>query len=205
MEFRLKEVESIISKIVRDLGIGDKEIPYQDYIEWIYEGLQMIGAYSQYKEKIGKIKIEGYQGKLPSDYFSMMANPGLKYKLSHDTIYVEAKEGEVSINYLALPVDERGYPLIPDNISYDEALKWKVAYMLAIRGDLPKHLTLEFTQAQWFKYVRQARAVANAFTPDQVERLRDTRMKLVPDMHQYDVGFHRVDGRFKQDNSDGRN
>jgi hypothetical protein len=205
MEFRLKEIESIISKIVRDLGLGDKEIPYQDFIEWIYEGLQLIGAYTQYTESQADIVIESYRGKLPTDYFSAVSNPHIKYKISHDTIYTEIKDGTIKFNYLSLPVDDRGYPLVPDNVSYDEALKWRVANMMAIRGDAPKHLTVEFTLAQWGKYVRQARATANSFNPDQFERHRDMRMKLVPDVHQYDTAFHRLEGRFKQDNPDGRN
>lgn len=206
MYFKLKPVEAVIAKIVRDFALGDKEIPYQDFIEWIYEGLQAIGAYTQFKEQLMvPIKIESYRGKLPHDYFAMIANPHLKYRISHDTITVEQREGEVKINYLSMPVDERGYPLLPDNVSYDEALKWKVGSMLAIRGDLPnKQITLEFAMQMWFKYVRQARAQGNSISADDLEKLRDVRMKLVPDMHQYDVDFRRVDDRFKQDTADGR-
>lgn len=207
MQFRLKPVDTIISKVIRDFGIGDKEISHLDYVEWIYEGLQAIGAYTQYEEKLDvPVKIEGYQGKLPMDYFAMIANPGLKYKVTHDTIIVQKKEGEVKINYLAMPVDERGYPMIPDNVSYDEALKWKVGSMLAIRGDLPnKNITLEFAMQMWFKYVRQARAQGNSISADTIEKLRDVRMKLVPDQHQYFTNFKRVDDRFKEDTPDGRN
>jgi hypothetical protein len=207
MELRLREVEGVIAKIVRDLGIGDREIPYQDFIEWFYEGLQQIGAYSQFQERLMvPIEIVDYRGKLPRDFYTMIANPHISaYKVNHDTITTNIKNGTLKINYLSMPVDDRGYPLIPDNVAFDNALMWKVAFNMSIRGDLPnKNLTLEFCQAQWFKYCRQARAQANAFSPDNLERHRDMRHKIVPDIHQYDVDFHRLDGRFKEDTPDGR-
>lgn len=204
MEFRLKPVETIVAKIVRDLGLGDKEIPYQDYIEWIYEGLQLIGAYSQYKENLMvELPIEDYRVKLPVDFFSLMANPHLRYKRTGDVLIVENKTGKIKLNYLSLPVDERGYPLVPDNVSYDEALKWKVAMMLTLRGEL-KQIGYELAVNRWNLYCKQARAQGNAFTADEMERLADTRTRFPQDIHQYDVDFQRVSGRFKQDTPNGR-
>ncbi len=47
----------------------------------------------------------------------------LTYELNDDYITLSVKTGKVCISYLAHPVDECGLPMVPDDISYKEAVK----------------------------------------------------------------------------------
>ena len=47
----------------------------------------------------------------------------LTYKLQGNCIFTSFEEGIVEIAYQAMPMDDDGYPLIPDNSSYERALE----------------------------------------------------------------------------------
>ena len=87
------------------------------------------------------------------------------YNIVLDNILTSFRNGTLKIQYLAMPTDDEGFPLIPDNESYKEAFFWKVARQLAIRGQLPnKELTYERCDYEWNWYCGQARAEANVMT-----------------------------------------
>jgi hypothetical protein len=194
MNFRLKSVKSIIYKTVRDLGIGDREIPWQDFIEYCAEALQQIDGYTQYIERLGvEIEIEDNIAKLPLDFYSAIANPHLVYKIQGDSIVTEKANGVICFNYLAFPLDEEGFPLVPDNVAYDEALMWKIATKLAMRGDLVSTaMDLRYCEAKWNFYCKQARSVSNMLSADDTERFAQNRLRFKPDSRQYNVEFWRV-------------
>lgn len=194
MEFRFKSIKTVIYRVLRDFGIGDKEIAWQDYCEWGIEALQLIDAYTQYIERYEfPITIENNMAKLPDDFYSAMANPGLAYKIQDDSIVTEKKNGEIKLNYLALPFDEEGFLLIPDNISYDEAIKWRIGMMLSIRGELNNPvLNLQYCEAKWNFYCRQARSKSNMLDAESLERFAQNRLRFKLDTNQYATGFHRV-------------
>ena len=245
MIYKLTSINTIISKIVRDLNLGDKEIPYQDIIEWIAEGLEHIGSYYQLTEKEAIICIENHKGLLPCDfhksikflqgcgvhgiqssfaYWSLVSksleNSGYKntnpegtvnggdtmqildmasfqklqliqyrktntgfnkfyeglsrshslmsegltytptnsqaYSLNFDVVTANFRYGFIALRYLAIPVDENGYPLIPDNVSFFDAMMWKVAYQLSLRGyefKNPRLNDFEACKFYWNQYL----------------------------------------------------
>lgn len=92
------------------------------------------------------------------------------YNVVLDNIITNYATGTLTIQYLAMPTDEEGFPLIPDNESYKEAFFWKVARQLAIRGQLiNKELTYERCDYEWGWYCGQARAAGNAFSHAQLD------------------------------------
>lgn len=163
MIYQLESINIVIGKIVRDLGLGDKEIPWQDVVEWVAEGLKEIEVYYQLTHKQNTIDIEEYKGELPCDFYAMVRIMGTSesqegidnndyligdsdttvndtafttndYKINHNIITVGFVEGTVTIQYLAFPVDTEGFPMIPDNVEFRRALFWKVAFQLGIQG-----------------------------------------------------------------------
>nr|DAY15095.1 MAG TPA: hypothetical protein [Caudoviricetes sp.] len=72
------------------------------------------------------------------------------------------KDGYVKLAYKAMPVDERGYPLIPDLASYQEAIYWYVTMKLSfpkfMKGRLggklkSANITIyNYLQSQWNFY-----------------------------------------------------
>lgn len=162
MIIRLIPVEETLAKIVDDLGLGDRDIPTESMIEWIASGLKRIGAYDQFEKKIARIKVEDYRGQLPADFYrvnsSLFPEP---HKIGNNTITIGYKTATIDLPYLAMPVDDRGYPLVPEEEVFQEALMWLVASKLALRDELPnKKLDFVYCDSRWRRFMLSARAEA---------------------------------------------
>ena len=272
MIYNLNSIDRIINTIVRNLGIGDTEIPYQDYIEWIADGLEHIGSYAQFEESHSIVVIDNYSGKLPCNFYkpirmrasaeikpasyglyggslvdmfnkigidyeslpmnfrvnvvngkglqtptnsyndvldhlnfnkNLIGNPEINsftsndYNINFNNITTAFRYGLIDLQYLSFPVDDRGFPLVPDDVSFRDALFWKVTYQICMRN--PKLLSnpvmkeLQYCKLQWEQYCRQARASANMPNLGQMERFKNTWNKLIPNHYAeyanyYDIG-----------------
>jgi hypothetical protein len=187
---KFKSIKETISYVVMNLGLGDKQIPWLDFIEWGMYVLQQIRAYTQYEEKVGVIQLEHGRGKLPCDFYKALENPGLTYKLVNDTIITNASNSEISFNYLAFITDEEGFIMIPDIVSFDEAIMWFIASRLAIREELSnKQLTHQYCTQMYHMYVKQARARANELTEDQRATFAMNHLSFNTNIHAYLSGF----------------
>lgn len=114
------------------------------------------------------------------------------YKVNLDTITCSYRTGTLTIQYLAFPVDEKGLPLVPDNVSFTEALFWKVAYQLAIRGYAfknPQMRDINFCKQKWNFYCLQARAEANMPDPELANRMANNFIKLIPSRNEWNNMF----------------
>jgi len=216
MIYKLKPIQTIILKVLRDLGISDQEIAWQDMAEWIGDGLKHIGSYYQFTEQSADIDIVDYKGELPCDFYklirmlecnnylnhnkSLIGNPGtddIKFtdkdlNVNHNIITTGFETGTIKILYLSFPVDDCGLPLVPDNVSFDDALFWKVTYHLSLRGHVfknPQLNNLDFVSNKWGFYCRQARANANMPDLEMMERLKNGFLQLKTDKNQYSKLF----------------
>jgi hypothetical protein len=120
------------------------------------------------------------------------------YNINHDTITATFRYGYVALRYLAIPVDEQGYPLVPDDISYLEALTWKCVEKLATRGHQfknPVFNDFEAAKFYWNKYCMQARGVANAPDPDMMQRLANIWGTLSINYDKYYTDFNSLGNR----------
>lgn len=262
MIYKLTSINTVISKIVRDLGLGTEEIPWQDFIEWIAEGLNHIGAFSQFEIKCLPVPINNYQGVLPCDFYKIVSiknhypihhpisikeqsdinlfldnlfeirhNIPLYYwpqlttgtlelsritqnKYSHTIseqqtsyqtsggfsinntiINVGFDCGFINLEYLAFTLDCNGYPLVPDDVTFSDALFWKIVYQLSIRGYIFKNTQLNdigFTRSMWSRYCGQARAEANMPDPIQMNTWKNNFLKLVPNYYPENSDYRSV-------------
>lgn len=283
MIYNMEKLDRVINKIVTDLGLGQYPIPYNDFVEWIADGLQHIGAYYQFLEKECHVLIQDYQGLLPCDLykvkrmlggcsissgpggfygntliktleaagveyeslpayerFAIVATAGLSrpgddiingianrlqhnknllgnvsankftnadYNINLNKITTGFQYGVIQLQYLAFPVDERGWPLVPDDVSYRDALFWKVAYHLSMRDPSilknERMKDMEYCRQMWNKYCVQARASANMPDLAMYERLKNNWLKLYNTTDD-DVTLYRNIGKQQHLDLDGR-
>lgn len=280
---KLVSINTVIAKVVEDLGLEDQEIRWQSMIEWIADGLILIGAYTQFQEKEAIILIEDYKGVLPCDFHKSIrfmngsdfgrlngsgpywnaVNKALKcsgyqetntpcsvkdgncyevldmysfqklqlvqynkvgyfsnfygnikrdmnlmdggatftglqdsYNINFDTVTASFRYGAISLRYLAIAVDENGYPLVPDDPTFREALMWRCAEKLAMRGHQfknPKLNDFELCKWYWDSYCESARGVANFPDPDLQQQLANIwRGNLLPNYNQYYIDNNQV-------------
>lgn len=94
--------------------------------------------------------------------------------------------------YLGMPVDDDGYPMIPDDIYFLEACSKYCTYMLDYqdwrKGQLPDKIYQKSEQDYLF-YIRSAKGAANMPGIAQLENLKNIMTRLIPKQNDYNNHF----------------
>lgn len=137
----------------------------------------------------------------------MLGESGLEeptYFVKPGWIVLNKNKGFVKIAYKSIATDERGYPLIPDLASYQEAIYWYVMMKLSfpkfLNGSLGGHRkynfnTYTYLQQQWNFYRNQAYAEAMMPNEGEMRSIKNEWTKLIPDWDSDDRFFRSVGER----------
>lgn len=129
-----------------------------------------------------------------------------EYFLKPGWLVTNRDKGFIKLAYKAIATDERGYPLIPDLTSYQEAVYWYVVMKLAfpkfmagtLSGISSKYSakfskdTYFYIQSQWNFYRNQAYAEAMMPTADDMQNIKNDWNKLIPDWDGDDTFFKNI-------------
>lgn len=233
----LVSINTVLQEIVRDLGLGDTPIPFHDIKEWIIEGLKHIGVKAQFREEIRDIEIKDYTGKLPcetykiselingycyrhnnnltlddddknkQDTINTVAISDRDYNIQFNEVTTTFQEGIMKFRLMLLPIDEQGFVMVPDLVSYKDALMWKLAYHLVMRGHKfpqTRMNDMEYNWIKWQFYCKQARGTARMPDKALMEVFKNEFNKLILDPHQILSNFREA-GRPEVLNLDSRN
>lgn len=80
--------------------------------------------YTPYSYNQSKIENAVFIDPEDTSYFC----PGYSFKIENGWLKTSFNEGTINMVYTSQPMDDEGYPLIPDNQSFREALYWYVVY-----------------------------------------------------------------------------
>lgn len=112
------------------------------------------------------------------------------YWIKPGWIVFNKDKGKVKLSYKAIATDERGYPLIPDMASYQEAIYWYVMMKLSfpkfLKGSLGGKArynmgTYTYIQQQWNFYRNQAYAESMMPNESEMISIKNEWTKLIPD------------------------
>lgn len=110
------------------------------------------------------------------------------YVINSNYIKMNIKEGYLMMAYTVYPTDEDGYPLIPDDPSFTEALYWYVVtkywYPLWVQGKVRDTVYFE-ARSSWNFYRKQAYAHAMLPSIDQMESLKNQVLKIYPEVNDF--------------------
>lgn len=102
---------------------------------------------------------------------------------------------KLCITYLGVPVDDEGYPLIPNDVHFMEACAKYVTYMLDYRdwrkGQIADKV-IEKSEKDYLWAVGAAKGSANMPNASQLENLKNIWLKLVPSTDEYSRNFINV-------------
>ena len=116
----------------------------------------------------------------------------ITFDLNNNNITLSVKEGEVCMAYLAIPTDEEGLPLIPDDTSYQLAVKkyltMKIDYIAWRKGELQPAI-FQHSEQEWAWYVGQAGNKAKMPNLDQMEAIKNQTMRLLPNVNAHETFF----------------
>jgi hypothetical protein len=221
---KFTSIREVIGKVYRDLSLED-ESKWMDMVEWSAEALEQIGAYPQYVHKAVELEVEKFRLAIPCDFHKIigMEHCGAalvkltgNFDTAQRTDYQEERlrsrsargylmnegwfnfnfeEGTVNLAYIAVPTDEEGFPLIPDNISFKEAIVkyivMKLNYSKFVTDTINPN-TWDRIVNDWHYYCSQARGKANMPTADQLESIKNMWNRLKPMMNEHRVMFNKL-------------
>jgi hypothetical protein len=115
------------------------------------------------------------------------------YLIKHGYIQTNLESGYLMLAYQAIPVDNEGYPMIPDNQSFIEAVYWyivmKLLYPQWVSGVIRDAVYAD-AKRSWNFYCKQA--YGNVMMPngaEQMESIKNTWHRLVEEMNEHDSFF----------------
>ena len=128
----------------------------------------------------------------------MFRSADVTYFVKPGWVVLNKEKGFVKLQYKSIATDERGYPLIPDLASYQEAVYWYVMMKL----NFPKFLngtlggrakynfnTYMYLQQQWNFYRNQAYAESMMPNEGEMQSIKNEWHKLIPDWDADDTFF----------------
>ena len=198
-----------------------QDLSLERAINYAVHFIQIIGAPNEFEEKTALIDIKDWRGCMPCDYYDIIQvrtygegdnskvfrystdsfhySPNkdldtkeLTYKLQNNIIYTSLKEGTIEVAYHTIKVDNEGYPMIPENSSFIQALelyiKKKVFTILFDQGKI-NNAVLQNTQQEYAWYVGQAQRDLSMPTIDQMESISNMWTQLLQRANEHSKGM----------------
>lgn len=123
------------------------------------------------------------------------------YVVDGDYIKTSFDTGLVCISYKAFPIDSDCYPLVPDDISFKEALFWYIYKQMLLGGYTPSinGIDYNFADKKWGFYCTQARNNANFPSIDKYESFMNQWVRLIPNLNRHSNFFENLGTREELD------
>jgi hypothetical protein len=140
------------------------------------------GLLNQMSANPNAVQTEGYIN-TTSDY---------TYIITSNYIKTNIKDGYIMMAYQAIPTDDSGYPLVPDDVDFLEALYWyitmKLLYPQWKQGSVRDQVYYD-ARRSWNYNCKKA--YGNAMMPnvDQLESIKNSWLRLVPELNEHATGF----------------
>ena len=136
-EFNYISVKEVLSRLLRHPLLRDLDL--ETAIQFVIDFISCMGLPNIYADKVTTICIDNFRGILPCDLIAInqvrLARNGvclramtdnfngthsedkgeLSFKTQGSVIFTSFKTGDIEISYKAIPTDDGGLPLLPDN------------------------------------------------------------------------------------------
>ena len=110
------------------------------------------------------------------------------YSTNNDVLFTNFEEGKVFMVYKAIPVDDDGYPMIPDNVNVQLTVENYIRYRYLKNMASEERIVqqqLQDAQQEYTWYVGKAQAAATNMTLDEMETFSNAMSQLFVDPSQF--------------------
>lgn len=210
-----------VRQILDDLLADDmmRGLSLERAVNYAAEFMQVVGMPPEFENKVEKVEIENWRGKLPCDLYEIVQvkdpkgfayisaegsfgnrnhpeqYPAFTYRVKGDIIFTSTKSIDLLVSYLAIPTDDYGFPLIPENAAYIRALELYIQkryFTILFNNGKINQNVLANTQQEYAFYVGQAQSDLIRPSLDQMESIKNMWTTLIPKMHKHADGFKTV-------------
>lgn len=204
-----------------------KSITLERAINYAVHFIQIVGMPEEFEEKTEVINIDNYRGILPCDYYEMIqvrtkdkhpryyryaddtfhmssnkdriiGSKDLTYKIQNNIIFTSTKCDDVEIAYRAIKVDKEGFPMIPENSSFINALEFyikKRVYTNLFDQGIISSAVLQNVQQEYAWAVGQAQSDLIRPTIDQMESITNLWNQIIFRNNEHNKGFKYLGSR----------
>lgn len=198
-----------------------RDLSFERAVDYTVSFQRIVGMPRSYMEKTDVVEIDSHRGLLPCDVDSIVqvrtygecdhnhkvfrhttdsfhmsgdshSSYDLTYKIQGNIIFTSIKDGKIEIVYRAIAVDSEGYPMIPDNSSYINALelyiKKKRFTILFDEGKISPQVFNQVCQ-DYAWAVGQAQSDLIRPSLDEMQAITNSWNTLVPRMTEHSRGF----------------
>ena len=210
-----------VRQILDDLLADDmmRGLSLERAVNYAAEFMQVVGMPPEFENKVEKVEIENWRGKLPCDLYEIVQvkdpkgfayisaegsfgnrnhpeqYPAFTYRVKGDIIFTSTKSIDLLVSYLAIPTDDYGFPLIPENAAYVRALELYIQkryFTILFNNGKINQNVLANTQQEYAFYVGQAQSDLIRPSLDQMESIKNMWTTLIPKMYKHADGFKTV-------------
>ena len=199
-----------------------QSISMERAVSYAIQFAKVVGVPNQFDEKCEPLEVKDYRALLPCDFYEVKQvrqidparhKKGIPmrystdsfhmgeikperyedtYKIQGRVIYTTLKDGLIEVSYMSIPVDEDGYPLIPDDETYKRALEAYIKKqwftILYDMGKIRYHV-LQNAQQEYAFCAAQARTNLIMPTVDQMEAISRSMNSFIQKTHEHQKGF----------------
>lgn len=127
-------------------------------------------------------------------------NVGLQYEyylIKLDYIQTSFCDGCIQLHYHKFATDDEGYPLVPDNDNYSEAIFWYLLAHMIMAGYEPnsKEFTYDYCINKFETYGRRGINEIKYWNIDEAEKVKQNTVRLVlpySDYTDFSVGYEQI-------------
>lgn len=205
----------ILDRIMRHPLMQD--LSFETAVDYALDFLRIVASPKLFLEKVEDIEVEKYRAPLPCDLVSInqirekcsdscmrestdsfhmtnhAPNPSeYTFRVQGDVLYTNLREGTLEVSYRAIALDEEGFPLVPNNVSYTRALEQYIKVQwFTILFDLNKiqPAVLQNAQQEYAFYVGQAQNSLIMPSLSEMESITNMWNTLLPRVNEFRKGF----------------
>ena len=172
-KYKLLHTQNIIAKVARDFKIINSSWTY-DAVEWIGEAIEAMGVYETLSPCSVNITIHSHKTRIPcnldqlrgivyrnrrlpniSDVDTFKDYEPLRnldtctqnwYSTNPQYIETSFEKGDITIHFLSIPVDEKGFPMVVDNYFVREGISFYI--LMKTLGQGYKHPVFKYPDAE---------------------------------------------------------
>ena len=127
--------------------------------------------------------------------FDFYCKSASTYTVSGNHIFANFEHGRVLMSYLAIPTDEEGFPLIPADEWWRQAVQYEIAYKIAFKLFVQGTITDKvFQMIERERDWKVAQAVNKTKIPsiDEMESFKNQWLKLIPQYNNHNNMFRNM-------------